>query len=197
MSTYFIGKILDPVNFCIKLGLDNLIRGLIGTFKKDFEPRKYPHITLIYIGSNEYKLKKIINDNKLRKKLQEFNNARCLFKKLDFYGKTLVYVFEFEDNKLNDKINKIMEKYNPGESHNGNRLHIAIGKFSNNKATDWFKNNLMNEMEEIIKGTYKGEYVNEFTDDINKICKLDEFIFDYSDIIEVTKNKEYIALEKI
>lgn len=192
MSTYFVGKILDPNEFCIRSGFERIINGLLGTFAKDFIPRPYPHITIIYIGNGLNKLNKIKNDVNLKNKLKEFIDKKCVFTKLGFYGKTLVYTFEFEDKELNNKMNELMEQYNPGENdvHGENRLHIAFGKFTNNKAKEWFEQHLLLDIEKLITGTYKGEYSNEFGD-LYDICKLHEFKFNDFDIVEVSEDKIY------
>lgn len=196
MSTYIIGKILDPTEFCIRSFFERIINGLLGTFANDFIPRSHPHITINYIGNDLNKLEEFKNNVNLRSRLQKYIGQKCVFTKLGFYGKTLVYSFKFENDEINNGIYKLMEEYNPNEkdSHGDNRLHIAFGKFKNDNAKKWFVNNLLSDIEDIINNKYSGQYSDEFSG-VHDLCKLNEFQFNDFDIVEITENKSYIKLQ--
>jgi len=172
-STYFVGYLFYKDSKIYKS-----ICKLQLTLKKDFVPRDYPHVTLAYIGNDINKFDTLNKDILLIEQLNMFKNEQCKFRKLDFYGKTLVYVFDFLNTKCNNSMLELMNNSNPDElgSHGDNRLHIAIGKFATNKAKQLFCKNLMYNVTQQIKESY-----------------LFTFSFDCFHLVTVNAAKQYTA----
>lgn len=185
--THFVGHLFKP-DSKIYTRISNLNQCMVNTFKDDFTPREYPHVTLVYTGNNINKS----HIQQIGRQINLFKNQLCKFRKLDFYGKTLVYVFDFENCQYNNSMLELVNSCNSSEleSHGDKRLHIAIGKFANNKAKQLFCDNLMDDVTKLIKGIYSGTYKNTNTN--NKI-NMNAFTFDNFHLVTVDHLKKYTA----
>ena len=177
-STTFIGHLFQEESNLHK-AISKINNGLSDTFFDDYIPKTYLHATIIYIGNSA----KQYNATEIN----IFKDKPCSFKKLDFYGKTLVYVFEFDDLEYNRLMLETMDKHNPSEKeiHGDKRLHIAIGKFTNHKAKEWFCDNLMDDIDQIIRRIHNN--IN-----LNKI-NANTFTFSTFHLITVDVVKQYTS----